>query len=219
MTTRSLGLLYVVRSRLIVAATLLPAFAATPTSGSQPKNEKLAGADRTRRGRQDRADRTCRATPRADRTRRAERTRSATPTLSWRSEDVGSHNSFNLGRFGSLEGAWARQIPTLKAEDSGSDRAEFQVGSRVRGLPFPLLLCMSSRNVVHALSQCCACPLAHVVHVLSPCPLALEIGRIHCKPGEAPGWAGGRGWFSSLRPVLRFLSHKAWGCHAGWRAV
>jgi hypothetical protein len=38
MTTRSLGLLCVFRSWLIVAATLLLAFAATPTSGSQPKN-------------------------------------------------------------------------------------------------------------------------------------------------------------------------------------
>ena len=45
MTTRSLGLLYVFRSRLIVAATLLLAFAATPTSGSQPKNGTRAGGE------------------------------------------------------------------------------------------------------------------------------------------------------------------------------
>jgi hypothetical protein len=34
--------------------------------------------------------------------------------------------------------------PALQAEDSSSDRAEFQARLRVRGLPFPLLLCMSS---------------------------------------------------------------------------
>ena len=45
MTTRSLGLLYVSRSWLIVAATLLLAFAATPTSGSQPKNATRAGGE------------------------------------------------------------------------------------------------------------------------------------------------------------------------------
>jgi hypothetical protein len=45
MTTRSRGLLYVVRSRLIVAASLLLAFAATPTSGSQPKNGSRAGGE------------------------------------------------------------------------------------------------------------------------------------------------------------------------------
>jgi hypothetical protein len=43
MTTRSLGLLYVFRSRLIVAATLLLAFADTPTSGSRPKNANFRG--------------------------------------------------------------------------------------------------------------------------------------------------------------------------------
>ena len=43
MTTRSLGPLYVFGSRLIVAATLLLTFAATPTSGSQPKNGTRAG--------------------------------------------------------------------------------------------------------------------------------------------------------------------------------
>ena len=43
MTTRSLGLLYVFRSPLIVAATLLLTFAATPTSGSQPKNGTRTG--------------------------------------------------------------------------------------------------------------------------------------------------------------------------------
>jgi hypothetical protein len=43
MTTRSLGLLYVCRSPLIVAATLLLTFAATPTSGSQPKNGTRVG--------------------------------------------------------------------------------------------------------------------------------------------------------------------------------
>jgi Protein of unknown function (DUF4038)/Putative collagen-binding domain of a collagenase len=37
MTTRSLGLLYVVSSRLIVVATFILGFAATPTSGSQPE--------------------------------------------------------------------------------------------------------------------------------------------------------------------------------------
>ena len=45
MTTRSLGPLYVFRSRLIVAATLLLTFAATPTSGSQPKNGTRAGGE------------------------------------------------------------------------------------------------------------------------------------------------------------------------------
>ena len=45
MTTRSLGLLYVFRSRLIVAATLLLTFAATPTSGSQPKNGTRTGGE------------------------------------------------------------------------------------------------------------------------------------------------------------------------------
>ena len=45
MTTRSLGLLDVFRSRLIVAATLLVAFATIPTSGSQPKNGTRAGAE------------------------------------------------------------------------------------------------------------------------------------------------------------------------------
>ena len=45
MTTRTLGLLYVVRFRLIVAATLLLAFAATPTSGSQPKNGTRGGGE------------------------------------------------------------------------------------------------------------------------------------------------------------------------------
>ena len=43
MTTRSLGLLHVFRSRLIVAATLLLTLAATPTSGSQPKNGTRTG--------------------------------------------------------------------------------------------------------------------------------------------------------------------------------
>ena len=42
-TTRSFGLLYVFRSRLIVAATLLPTFAATPTSGSPPENGTWTG--------------------------------------------------------------------------------------------------------------------------------------------------------------------------------
>ena len=43
MTTRSFGLLYVFRSRLIVAATLLPTFAAIPTSGSPPENGTWTG--------------------------------------------------------------------------------------------------------------------------------------------------------------------------------
>ena len=43
MTTRSFGLLYVFRSRLIVAATLLLTFAATPTSGSPPENGTRTG--------------------------------------------------------------------------------------------------------------------------------------------------------------------------------
>jgi HNH endonuclease len=43
--------------------------------------------------------------------RRGERTRGATPTLSWRSADVGSPDPFNVGRIGSLDGAWARQNP------------------------------------------------------------------------------------------------------------
>jgi hypothetical protein len=73
----------------------------------------------------------------------AARTRSATPTLSWGSEDVGSPKPFNLGRSGSPDGAWARQIRTQEAEDSGSGRAEFQAGLRVRGLPVPLVLCVS----------------------------------------------------------------------------
>jgi hypothetical protein len=34
-----------------------------------------------------------------------------------------------------LDGAWARQILTQEAGDSGLDRAGFQVGLRVRGLP------------------------------------------------------------------------------------
>ena len=45
MTARSLGLLYVFRSRMIVAATLLLAFAASPTSGSQPKIGTRAGGE------------------------------------------------------------------------------------------------------------------------------------------------------------------------------
>jgi hypothetical protein len=43
MSTRSLGLLYVFRSRLIVAATLLLTYAVTPASGSQPENATRAG--------------------------------------------------------------------------------------------------------------------------------------------------------------------------------
>jgi hypothetical protein len=70
---------------------------------------------------------------------------SAMPTLSRWAEDIGSPNPFIVGRFGSLDGAWARQIPTQEAEDSGSDRAEFQAGLRVRGLPVPLLSCVSYR--------------------------------------------------------------------------
>src|ERR1700722_5044305 len=45
MTTRSLGPLYVFLSRLIVPATLLLTFAATPTSGSPPKNGTRAGGE------------------------------------------------------------------------------------------------------------------------------------------------------------------------------
>ena len=45
MTSRSLGLLYVFRSPLIVAATLLQPIAAIPMSGSQPKNATRAGAE------------------------------------------------------------------------------------------------------------------------------------------------------------------------------
>ena len=43
--TRSFGLLYVIRSRLIVVATLLPTFAATPTSGSPPENGTWTGRE------------------------------------------------------------------------------------------------------------------------------------------------------------------------------
>jgi hypothetical protein len=35
------------------------------------------------------------------------------------------------------------RIATQEAEASGPNRAEFQVDPRVRGLHFPLLLCMS----------------------------------------------------------------------------
>ena len=42
-TTRSFSLLYVFRSRLIVAATLLLTFAATPTSGSPPQSGTRTG--------------------------------------------------------------------------------------------------------------------------------------------------------------------------------
>jgi hypothetical protein len=62
----------------------------------------------------------------------AERTCSATPALSWSSENKRSPNPFIVGRFASLDGARARQIPTQEAKDSGSDRAEFEAGLRVR---------------------------------------------------------------------------------------
>ncbi len=45
MTTRSLGLLYAFRFWLFVAVTLLLAFAAIPTSGSQPKSGTRAGGE------------------------------------------------------------------------------------------------------------------------------------------------------------------------------
>jgi hypothetical protein len=48
----------------------------------------------------------------------------------------------------SLEGACARQIPAQEGKDSASDRAELQARLRMRGLPFPLLLCMSYLPVV-----------------------------------------------------------------------
>jgi hypothetical protein len=39
------------------------------------------------------------------------------------------------------------RIPAQEAEDSGSNRGEFQVDLQVRGLHFPLLLCMSYRPI------------------------------------------------------------------------
>jgi hypothetical protein len=85
----------------------------------------------------------------------AERTCSATPKHSWWSEDVGSLNSFNAGRFGFSTVPGLDRIPTQGAEDSGSNRAEFQVDPRVRGLHFPLLQRMSSLPC----STCTLCPL------------------------------------------------------------
>jgi hypothetical protein len=75
--------------------------------------------------------------------RTAEKACSATPTLSWWSADVGSLKSFNAGRLGYSTVAGLDRIPAQEAEDSGSNRAEFQVDLRMRGLRFPLLLCMS----------------------------------------------------------------------------
>ena len=71
----------------------------------------------------------------------------ATPTHSWSSKDVGSHNPFNLGRFGSLDGAWAGQVPSQEAEDPGSDRASFRSACE----------CGDCRSL-----SCFACPVSPV---------------------------------------------------------
>src|ERR1700728_1456202 len=137
-------------------------------------------------GRQEQTGQTGHAADRQDTdrqdTQRTDRTRSATSILSWWSEDVGSRKPFNLGRFGSLDGAWARQIPTPKAEVSGLDRAEFQSGLRVRGMPFalPSLSCLACP--VSPLS-CMSC-LPSCLPVLSPC-LACPVSPVLSPPGTS----------------------------------
>jgi anti-sigma factor RsiW len=82
---------------------------------------------------------------------RAERTCSATPTLSWWSADVGSPNPFNVGRFGSFDGAWARQNP-----HSGAQRFRLE-SRRVSGRAVSARTARSSL-VVHVLAPFQPCP-------------------------------------------------------------